>query len=128
MKSPIYTSCVLSQFIVDTSQNCEELKFLIFRFFEMAPATTASTEMYKNTNESAPEDDTPVQKFYRGTNVFITGGTGFMGKILIEKLLRSTQVATIYILIRQKKGKDVHTRLDELFDDVVSQFFKVILL
>lgn len=89
----------------------------------MAPATTGSTEMYKNVNESTPEDDTPVQKFYRGSNVFITGGTGFMGKILIEKLLRSTQVATIYILIREKKGKDVHTRLDELFDDVVSQPF-----
>lgn len=89
----------------------------------MAPPMSASTELYKNAKECVPEGDTPVQNFYRGSNVFITGGTGFMGKILIEKLLRSTQVETIYILIRQKRGKDVHTRLEELFEDVVSKAF-----
>ncbi|KAJ8956296.1 hypothetical protein NQ318_015032 [Aromia moschata] len=60
-----------------------------------------------------------VQEFYKDRNVFITGGTGFMGKILIEKLLRSTEVSTLYVLVREKKGKNVHTRIDELFDDVI---------
>lgn len=64
---------------------------------------------------------TKIQKFYDGCNVFITGATGFMGKILIEKLLRSTDVATIYILIRAKKGKDIHTRLEEIIADTVSK-------
>ncbi|KAH0817603.1 hypothetical protein GEV33_005189 [Tenebrio molitor] len=36
-------------------------------------------------------------------------------KVLIEKLLRSTNVATIYVLIRAKKGKNVSTRLEEMF-------------
>lgn len=48
--------------------------------------------------------------------IFLTGGTGFLGKILIEKLLRSfPQIGTIYVLIRPKKGKDMKTRLDEFF-------------
>ncbi|XP_072382157.1 fatty acyl-CoA reductase wat-like [Diabrotica undecimpunctata] len=64
-------------------------------------------------------EDTSIQKFYKNTNVFITGGTGFMGKILIERLLRSTQIETLYLLVRNKKGKNIHVRIDELFDDVV---------
>jgi alcohol-forming fatty acyl-CoA reductase len=44
-----------------------------------------------------------------------------MGKVLIEKLLRScSSIENIYLLIRQKKGKDIHTRVEELFDDPVS--------
>ncbi|XP_063912771.1 fatty acyl-CoA reductase wat-like isoform X2 [Zophobas morio] len=59
--------------------------------------------------------DSEICKFYEGQHVFITGGTGFIGKLLIEKLLRSTKVAAIYLLIRPKKGKDVRTRCEELF-------------
>ena len=29
-----------------------------------------------------------VQQFYNGATVFLTGGSGFLGKQLIEKLLR----------------------------------------
>ncbi|XP_019879594.1 fatty acyl-CoA reductase wat-like [Aethina tumida] len=63
---------------------------------------------------------TPIQSFYAKTNVFITGATGFLGKILVEKLLRSCpDINTIYVLVRNKKGKNLHTRVDELFDDVI---------
>lgn len=61
---------------------------------------------------------TPIQQFYTGTNIFITGGSGFMGHILLEKLLRSCPtISSIYMLIRSKKGKDLHTRTDEIFDN-----------
>ncbi|CRL00357.1 CLUMA_CG013629, isoform A [Clunio marinus] len=61
---------------------------------------------------------TVVQNFYEGANIFITGGTGFMGKVLIDKLLRTCPgIENIYLLIRKKKGKDIHTRIEELFDD-----------
>lgn len=64
---------------------------------------------------------TPIQDFYNGQSVFITGGTGFMGKLLVEKLFRSCPgIASIYLLVRPKKGKDVHQRIEEIFDDPVS--------
>lgn len=41
-----------------------------------------------------PEDQTPsaVADFYRNKNIFITGGTGFLGLAVIEKTLRSLDV------------------------------------
>lgn len=43
-----------------------------------------------------------------------------MGKVIIDKLLRTCPgIENIYLLIRKKKGKDIHTRIDELFDDPV---------
>jgi hypothetical protein len=63
---------------------------------------------------------TPIQKFYSGCSVFVTGGTGFLGTILIEKLLRScSDLSTIYVLARNKKGKNLQSRIDELFDQSI---------
>lgn len=61
-----------------------------------------------------------IVEFYRDKCVFVTGATGFLGKILVEKLLRASEdIQTIYILVRDKKGKDIHTRMDEIYGDVV---------
>lgn len=58
-----------------------------------------------------------ISDFYVGKTVFITGVTGFMGKVLLEKLLRSCwQVKKVYVLIRPKKGHGINTRLDHLLD------------
>lgn len=44
--------------------------------------------------------------------------------MLLYKLFRSCPgIENIYILVRQKKGKDVHSRVEEIFDDPVSVFF-----
>lgn len=61
-----------------------------------------------------------IQKFYSGSTVFLTGASGFLGKIVLEKLLRSCNVGTIYLLMREKKGQDIETRLDEIFKKPVS--------
>lgn len=63
---------------------------------------------------------TPVQQFYSGCNIFVTGGTGFLGKMLINKLLTScSNIDKIFLLIRKKKGKDVSTRIEEIFDGAI---------
>lgn len=61
-----------------------------------------------------------MQQFYQNKSVFVTGGSGFLGKVVIEKLLRSCQVDSIYVLIRSKKGKDIATRIEDIMNDVVS--------
>lgn len=61
-------------------------------------------------------DLTPVQSFYKDKTVFITGASGFMGKVLIEKLLYScSELKEVIILMRPKKGKVPETRLEEMF-------------
>ncbi|XP_071535109.1 putative fatty acyl-CoA reductase CG5065 isoform X2 [Panulirus ornatus] len=57
-----------------------------------------------------------VTDFYRNKTVFITGGTGFMGKVLVEKLLRACPVRRIYLLMRPKRGVDVNQRLHDMFN------------
>ncbi|GBP20487.1 Putative fatty acyl-CoA reductase CG5065 [Eumeta japonica] len=62
-----------------------------------------------------PQDYLPVAEFYSDKSVFVTGGTGFMGKVLVEKLLRSCpKIKNIYLLMRPKRGQDVASRLTEM--------------
>jgi len=51
-----------------------------------------------------------VTEFYRGKKIMITGTTGFVGKVILEKLLFSLEDIHIFILIRWKKGSSVNER------------------
>lgn len=56
-----------------------------------------------------------VAEFYKNKNIFITGGTGFVGIALVEKILRSCpDVNKIYLLMRPKKGKEIQERLEDI--------------
>ena len=56
-----------------------------------------------------------VADYYAGKNVLITGGTGFMGKVLVEKLLRSCpRVKALYLLVRPKASQSVEQRLGDM--------------
>ncbi|XP_022128113.2 fatty acyl-CoA reductase wat [Pieris rapae] len=66
------------------------------------------------------QEESQIRKSFAGANIFLTGGTGFLGKLLIEKLLRCCpELNKIYLLVRKKKNKDPQTRLKEQFDDVL---------
>jgi len=44
-----------------------------------------------------------VRDFYRGKTLMITGCTGYIGKLMLEKLIRSCpDVKRIYVLIRSR--------------------------
>lgn len=56
-----------------------------------------------------------IAEFYKNKNIFITGGSGFVGVALIEKILRACpDVGKVYLLMRPKKGKEIQERLEEL--------------
>ncbi|KAH7572762.1 hypothetical protein JRO89_XS03G0008600 [Xanthoceras sorbifolium] len=64
-----------------------------------------------------------IVEFLRGKSYFITGGTGFLGKAIIEKLLRaSPEVGKIYVLIKAANNEAAFKRLkteiidSDLFD------------
>ncbi|XP_045465464.1 uncharacterized protein LOC123674585 [Harmonia axyridis] len=65
-----------------------------------------------------------IERFFEGKTVFVSGGTGFLGKVLIEKLLRACpKIENIVTLVRVKKGKSPEQRIEEmlsgpLFDSV----------
>jgi fatty acyl-CoA reductase len=49
--------------------------------------------------------ETSLTEFYREKTLFITGTTGFIGKVVLEKILRSLgHFKKIYIMVRSKKG------------------------
>lgn len=62
-----------------------------------------------------------IAEWYANQHVLVTGATGFMGKILVEKILWSCpKVNTLYILVRPKKGKDPKQRLEDFLASPVS--------
>uniref|UniRef100_A0A1A9VC23 Fatty acyl-CoA reductase n=1 Tax=Glossina austeni TaxID=7395 RepID=A0A1A9VC23_GLOAU len=63
-----------------------------------------------------------ITDFYKDQEIFITGGSGFIGKALIEKLLRSfPSFKKMFILLRPKKDKTADERLQELLDNSIFQ-------
>ncbi|XP_034946192.1 putative fatty acyl-CoA reductase CG5065 [Chelonus insularis] len=56
-----------------------------------------------------------IAEWFRNRHVLITGATGFMGKVLVSKLLSSCpDIEKIYLLVREKKGIDPQTRLQSI--------------
>lgn len=61
-----------------------------------------------------------VRELYRGVEVFVTGASGFVGKVLVEKLLRSCpEIKKVYVLLRPKKNLNLKERIDEMTSGMV---------
>ncbi|XP_028787512.1 fatty acyl-CoA reductase 2-like [Neltuma alba] len=58
-----------------------------------------------------------IARFLQGKNYFITGATGFVGKVLVEKMLRTApDVGKIFVLI---KAKDKEAALNRLKTEII---------
>lgn len=69
----------------------------------------------------APNGSARVADFYRDRSIFITGATGFMGKVLVEKLLRDCgDLDKLYLLVRTKKGVEPKQRRQDYINHMVS--------
>ncbi|CAH2056547.1 unnamed protein product, partial [Iphiclides podalirius] len=92
----------------------------------MDPAQEVEQHMLAKTKpiiEAAAPGDSAIQKFYEGSNIFLTGGSGFIGKFIIEKLFRTCAISTIYVLIRSKKNLNPKDRLDKILKDPVDVIY-----
>lgn len=85
----------------------------------MSPARRASPSprhrirTVSSTSTCAGEVSVPM--FFTGKGVLVTGATGFIGKVLIEKLLRCCpDLACVYCLIRPKNKQAIETRLEDI--------------
>ncbi|XP_058414560.1 fatty acyl-CoA reductase 2-like isoform X2 [Diceros bicornis minor] len=58
-----------------------------------------------------------IAAFYGGKSILITGATGFMGKVLMEKLFRtSPDLKVIYILVRPKADQTPQQRVFQILN------------
>ncbi|XP_058799064.1 putative fatty acyl-CoA reductase CG5065 [Phymastichus coffea] len=66
-----------------------------------------------------------IPQWFRDREVIVTGGTGFMGKVLLAKLLSCCpDIKTIYTIIRDKKGIPPKARLMNLMKEEPFRFLR----
>ena len=77
--------------------------------FTLVPTMAGATD--------AIRENVSIPTFFRGKSIFITGVTGFMGKVLLEKLLRSCpDLGLCYVLVRPKRGVQPKDRIKRILD------------
>lgn len=76
-----------------------------------------------SANECAPTGTYSIKGEFDGAVVFITGASGYIGSVVLEQLLRTTNVATVYLLLRPRRGQDIQARADALLQGAL--FHKV---
>lgn len=65
------------------------------------------------------ESQEGLKCFYQGKKIFLTGGTGFLGRFLLAKLMRMGNLGEIVVMARPKKNKTNTERIEELFNGIL---------
>lgn len=53
-----------------------------------------------------------IKEYYAGKNIFLSGCTGFLGKVVLEKLFRSCpKINKIFVMVRPKRNQPVMDRV-----------------
>lgn len=61
-----------------------------------------------------------IPEWYAGKNIFISGSTGFLGKVLVEKLLRDCpDLGALYLMVRAKRGQGPEERRKDYINHLV---------
>lgn len=82
----------------------------------------SNPERYADGADLTPPPTGPGQitQTFDESTILITGGTGFLGQILVNKLLYTCiKIKKIFLIIRPKKGKSCEDRLEEMFASMV---------
>ncbi|XP_071876870.1 fatty acyl-CoA reductase wat [Bombus fervidus] len=57
-----------------------------------------------------------IRRFYAGKQILLTGCTGYLGTIILEKILRTcNDIGKIYLMIRERKNMEIKDRLKKYF-------------
>ena len=55
-----------------------------------------------------------IKQFYEGKAILLTGVTGFVGKVVLEKILRSLpKFRRLYVMVRPKSRQNIQERLEK---------------
>ncbi|XP_049314440.1 fatty acyl-CoA reductase wat isoform X2 [Bactrocera dorsalis] len=100
----------------NTTPHCSESLAALSATTPSEAAATATTAEESSIATTTP---TPISDFYQNATVLITGGTGFVGKVLTQKLLRAFELRRIYMLIRCKDNMCVEERLENFFKETI---------
>jgi fatty acyl-CoA reductase len=66
-----------------------------------------------------------IRDFYKGKTILLTGTTGFVGKVILEKIVRDFDCKRIYVLMRPKKTITIEERLKkEILSSEIFSFVK----
>lgn len=69
-------------------------------------------------------NDCSIKMFFAEKVILLTGATGFVGKALLEKLLRTCPAVTrIFVLIRPRTKQSIEERFNKLLENPVCNMF-----